>query len=89
VRNVPLFDAPQPVERQLSQHFRDLRTERGTYARYQPARRVPCDECQAYLHENKGAGPPIGSARWSRKQPGRDMLRLCPAHKDLWVAVDG
>jgi hypothetical protein len=95
VKQIPMVPPPKPVKRELSQYFRYLRVESGVYEAYRPVRRVVCDECVAYLHENGGQGPYPASARWTRKSalPAHQgtgvALRLCEPHKELWRAADG
>lgn len=56
--------------------------------RYRPIRRVACDDCVMYLHENKGKGPLPLAAR-HRRRLGEEDLRLCTPHADVYRRRDG
>jgi hypothetical protein len=82
-----LFPLPQsePVKRSTTLN----RGGKPTWTKYRPAKRVACDECVLVLHENKGIGQYPRSARWSRRTPGGDAVRLCYEHAELWKKEDG
>lgn len=83
IETVPLFEAPEPERLKpaatLRQTDKDGRPRWTTYS----GRRVACDECVIFLHENKGAGPHPRSARRVRTiRATGEQLRLCKEHAD-------
>jgi hypothetical protein len=89
LETIPLFDAParevlKPAKT-LAQAERD---QRPTWTSYS-GKRVACDECVIFLHENQGKGPLPRSARRVRTvRATREQLRLCKDHADPREAAD-
>jgi len=83
-----LFPTPPVSPLILSRHFAVIGREKGAYSRYQPVKRVACDECVWTLHEAHGKGEPPRAARIKRVSASGDV-RLCSGHADLWKKRDG
>jgi hypothetical protein len=84
----PMFTVTPPPPPELSRMFAPLGTIKGTYSRYKPKHRVPCDECVAVLHEAHGVGSAPLGARVTRRASGVRTLRLCGPHAERWRARD-
>lgn len=88
MRDIPMIGFPKAPPPVLSRALEVHRVHVGTYARYNPVKRVACDECVNVLHEAGGVGQPPLGARYSRRtQLGQ--LRLCTPHTELWRDIDG
>ena len=62
------------------------REKRPSWTKY-TGKRVACDECVAYLHENRVTTPLPRSARMLRTV-GDQRLRLCTDHAQLRRTAD-
>lgn len=83
IETIPLFDAPEPerlkAAKTIAQTDRDAKPTWTSYS----GRRVPCDECVIFLHENGGQGPHPRSARRVRTvRATGEQLRLCKEHAE-------
>lgn len=83
IETIPLFPEPERPQlkaaKTLAQVDRDQRPAWTTYS----GKRVACDECVIFLHENWGNGPLPRSARRVRTiRATGEQLRLCKDHAD-------
>ena len=86
---IALFPDLEPERLQPAKTLRD--SERGARAAWTKytGRRVACDECVVFLHENGGAGPYPRSARKVRAVAARsEKLLLCDEHAEPRKAAD-
>jgi hypothetical protein len=58
MRNQPMVDFPKAPPPTLSRALETHRAYAGTYSRYNPVKRIACDECVTVLHEAGGIGQP-------------------------------
>jgi hypothetical protein len=89
IEMIPLFDVsrPEPLKaaKTIAQSERDQNPSWTTYS----GKRVACDECVVYLHENHGNGPLPRSARKVRTVRAiGQVLRLCVEHAEPRKAAD-
>lgn len=89
IETIPLFDAPQPerlkAAKTLAQSDRDGKPSWTSYS----GKRVACDECVVFLHENHGRGPLPRSARRVRTvRAAGKQLRLCKEHAEPREAAE-
>jgi len=89
IETIPLFDVvrPEPLKaaKTIAQSERDSNPAWTTYS----GKRVACDECVIFLHENNGNGPLPRSARKVRTvQAIGQVLRLCAEHAAPRKAAD-
>lgn len=87
IRNVPMFDVPEPPPLTLTAMFEVHGRAKGAYTRYQVKGHVACHECIGTIHEGKGRGPLSRAARFARRTPDKVLL-LCGEHADLWRKRD-
>jgi hypothetical protein len=89
LETIPLLDEPErpklTAAKTIAQTEKDQRPSWTSYS----GKRVACDECVIYLHENHGAGPLPRSARMVRtvRAIGK-QLRLCKDHGEPRKAAD-
>lgn len=89
IETIPLFDVERPpalkAAKTIAQTDRDSKPSWTSYG----GKRVACDECVIYLHENDGQGPLPRSARRVRtvRETG-EQLRLCEEHAEPREAAD-
>jgi len=93
VRNVPMFDRPEPPRVELSQALAvdANRLIRGETARWTSVRIKsprPCQECSQLQHETRGAFGPRRQVTHRRKHPYGGVLELCNEHTRLWKERD-
>jgi len=88
MRNQPMVDFPKAPPPTLSKALEGHRVYAGAYSKYNPVKRVACDECVNVLHEAGGVGQPPLGAKHSRRTP-LGQLRLCTPHVELWRAIEG
>lgn len=81
-----LFDVPEPPERPAPKQAA-APSGAATWSSYRPKNRSQCEDCVAYLHENRGVGPPVAAARFKRRAGGTDRL-LCGQHAQRWRDAD-
>lgn len=89
VETIPLFDLPErevlKPAKTMAQSARDANPSWTTYS----AKRIACDECVIFLHENGGVGPHPRSARRVRTvRATGQQWRLCTEHADPREAAD-
>lgn len=79
----PLFDAPQrEILRPATTLAQSEKNARPAWTSHS-GKRVACDECIVYLHENGGHGPYPRSARRVRTvRATGEQLRLCKDHAE-------
>lgn len=89
IETIPLFDVDRPpplkAAKTLAQTDRDGKPSWTGYS----GKRVACDECVVYLHENKGVGPlPRSAKRVRTVRAEAQQLRLCKEHAEPREAAD-
>jgi hypothetical protein len=80
---IPLFPAPEPERLKAAKTLAQRATAANPSWLRHKGRRLACDECVTFLHENNGAGPHPRSVRWVRTVAAtKDRLRLCEGHAE-------
>lgn len=83
---IPLFD--EPPRPGVSPARTITRSTNPTWGRYR-GKRVACDECVIFLHENHGVGPLPRTARLVRRvRATGEVLHFCAEHAALRAAAD-
>lgn len=86
VETIPLFPAPDPES--LQPVRAPVQPGRPSWTKY-TGKRVACDDCIVFLHENEGQGPQPRSARMVRTiRATGQALRLCPGHGEMRKEAD-
>lgn len=80
---IPLFPAPTPERLTAAKTLAQTQSAANPSWLRHTGRRLACDECVTYLHENGGRGPHPRSVRWVRTVAAtKDRLRLCEGHAE-------
>lgn len=91
MKNIALFDKPEPARPELSRMYAapDYRAGSDNPRWTAIKRRIPvdCDECFARQIETRGTSGPRNVAKVRRTIRGKG-LNLCRSHEDLWRIRD-